>query len=57
MPAWSQASEEARTSAAIAILGIWEYMQRAEPAPHRPRLVTVARQWVSYRLQTAPVRA
>ncbi|SMD27358.1 phosphotransferase family protein [Kibdelosporangium aridum] len=50
VPVWSTGSEAARTVFAIVVLGVWEYLQRKHPLPHRERLTDVARQWARYRL-------
>jgi hypothetical protein len=47
--AWAAASEENRTAFAVAVLGIWEFLQRDQPLPHRERLTDAARRWVRYR--------
>jgi hypothetical protein len=47
---WNTGSETARTAFAIVVLGVWEYLQRNHPLPHRERLTDVARQWARYRL-------
>jgi hypothetical protein len=49
LDAWSEASETARTAFAIAVLGIWEFLQRHQPLPHRERLTNAARQWAQHR--------
>lgn len=50
VPAWREASETSRTSGAVAVLGVWEYMQRDDPAPHRRQLTDAARTWARHRL-------
>ncbi|RSM87615.1 hypothetical protein DMH04_11045 [Kibdelosporangium aridum] len=47
---WSTGSEIARTAFAVVVLGVWEYLQRDHPLPHRERLTDIARQWARYRL-------
>jgi phosphotransferase family enzyme len=53
IPAWRATPQPTRTAFAVAILGIWEYLERTEPLPHRAALTTAARQWVRYRLMSA----
>lgn len=47
---WSAAPDEARTSFAVAVLGIWEFLQRDRPLPHRARLTDAARRWARHRV-------
>lgn len=35
---------------AVAVLGIWEFLQRDQPLPHRERLTDAARRWARHRL-------
>jgi hypothetical protein len=49
-PAWSEASETDRTAFAVGVLGLWEFLQRDQPLPHRPRLTDAARRWAEHRL-------
>lgn len=44
------ASGAARTAFAVEVLGIWEFLQRHKPLPHRPRLTGAARAWARDRL-------
>jgi hypothetical protein len=39
-----------RTAFAVEVLGIWEFLQRDKPLPHRPALTDAARAWARYRL-------
>jgi Ser/Thr protein kinase RdoA (MazF antagonist) len=55
VPAWRSTSEEARTAFSVAVWGIWEYLQRAAPAPHRAELSAVAQTWATYRIQGGAV--
>jgi hypothetical protein len=48
--AWVAAAEDDRTAFAVAVLGIWEFLQRDQPLPHRERLTDAARRWAKYRL-------
>jgi hypothetical protein len=48
--AWVAAAEDDRTAFAVAVLGIWEFLQRDQPLPHRERLTDAARRWARYRL-------
>ncbi|MBB5160055.1 hypothetical protein [Saccharopolyspora phatthalungensis] len=50
LPAWSAASDETRTDFAVAVLGVWHHMARANPGPQRAPLVDTARRWVAHRL-------
>ncbi|HEY3480771.1 MAG TPA: phosphotransferase [Streptomyces sp.] len=54
LPIWQQAPPEARTAFAVAIWGIWEYLERHQPMAHRPALTAAARKWAHYRLADAP---
>jgi hypothetical protein len=47
---WAAVPDEARTAFAVAVLGIWEFLQRDSPLPHRERLTAAARSWVRHRL-------
>jgi hypothetical protein len=47
---WQQASADAITACAVALLGIWEYELRAVPGPHRPPLTDAARSWLQFRV-------
>jgi hypothetical protein len=42
--------DDARTAFAIGVLGIWEFLQRDKPLPHRAKLTDIARMWVRHRL-------
>lgn len=48
--AWMAAPEDDRTAFAVAVLGIWEFLQRDQPLPHRERLTDAARRWARHRL-------
>ncbi|HEX6358226.1 hypothetical protein [Actinophytocola sp.] len=48
--AWAATSDEDQTAFAVAVLGIWEFLQRDQPLPHRARLTDAARRWVRHRL-------
>jgi hypothetical protein len=48
-PGWRNLDQETRTAFAVAVLGVWEHMSRADPSPHREQLTDVARQWVRHR--------
>jgi hypothetical protein len=50
VPAWREASQETRTALAVAIWGIWEYLERHQPLPHRRALTAAARKWAHHRL-------
>lgn len=47
---WASAPAEGRTAFAVAVLGIWEFLQRDQPLPHRERLTDAARRLARYRL-------
>lgn len=47
---WCEASEIDRTAFAVAVLGIWEFLQRDQPLPHRERLTNAARSWARHRV-------
>lgn len=49
LDAWTEASDTARTAFAVAVLGIWEFLQRDQPLPHRERLTNAARRWARHR--------
>lgn len=46
---WAEAPEDDRTAFAVAVLGIWEFLQRDSPLPHRAGLTVAARRWVRHR--------
>lgn len=48
---WGEAPETARTSFAVAVLGIWEFLQRDQPLPHREQLTNAARSWARHRVE------
>ena len=48
--AWSEAGDEDLTSFAVALLGMWTYLEFRDPQPHRRRLTEAARTWARHRL-------
>lgn len=50
LPVWRDTLDSAQTAFAVAIWGIWEYLEREHPLPHRAALTAAARQWALYRL-------
>lgn len=52
VPPWHDASDSARTAFAVAVYGIWAWLGRKSPLPHRPKLTAVARTWARCRLRT-----
>lgn len=50
LPLWQQTPAETKTAFAVAIWGIWEYLERHQPLAHRAALTTAARSWARYRL-------
>ncbi|MEU8637688.1 phosphotransferase [Amycolatopsis sp. NPDC048633] len=50
LPIWQHAPAGARTALAVAIWGIWEYLERHQPLAHRPALTSAARAWARLRL-------
>lgn len=52
VPAWNQATESDHTAFAVGVLGLWEFLQRDQPLPHRPELTDAARRWAQHRLNT-----
>jgi hypothetical protein len=54
IPAWQETSAETRTAFAVAIWGIWEYVQRRNGMPSGIDLVSAARRWTQHRLGQAP---
>jgi thiamine kinase-like enzyme len=53
VPTWREASQETRTALAVAIWGIWEYLERHQPLPHRRVLTAAARTWAHHRLDSS----
>jgi hypothetical protein len=51
---WQHTPAETRTAFAVAIWGIWEYLERHQPLPHRTALTAAAREWAQFRLTVAP---
>lgn len=43
--------EAGATAFAVAVLGIWTYLEHTDPLPHRPPLTAAARAWVDLRLR------
>jgi len=54
LPVWQQAPSETRTALAVAIWGIWEYLERHQPLAHRTALTAAAREWARFRLADLP---
>lgn len=52
LPIWREAATEAKTAFAVAIWGIWEFLERDHPLAHRPALTAAARTWAGYRLES-----
>jgi hypothetical protein len=50
LPLWQRTPAETKTAFAVAIWGIWEYLERHQPLAHRPALTAAARSWASFRL-------
>ncbi|WP_410597442.1 phosphotransferase family protein [Amycolatopsis sp. lyj-23] len=50
LPPWRRTPAETKTAFAVAIWGIWEYLERHQPLSHRPALTAAARSWAHYRL-------
>jgi hypothetical protein len=50
--AWPAATREELTGFAVALLGMWTYLEHHDPQPQRPRLTAVARAWAQHRLAT-----
>jgi hypothetical protein len=50
LPLWQQTHAETKTAFAVAIWGIWEYLERHQPLAHRPALTAAARSWARFRL-------
>jgi hypothetical protein len=51
LPLWRQTSAKTKTAFAVAIWGIWEYLERHQPLAHRAVLTAAARAWARYRLE------
>lgn len=43
--------EAGATAFAVAVLGIWTYLEHTDPLPHRPPLTAAAQAWVDLRLR------
>jgi hypothetical protein len=50
IPGWLGAVAADISAFAIAVLGLWEYLERNKPLPHRAELTNAARRWVRHRL-------
>jgi Phosphotransferase enzyme family len=50
MPVWRETSSATRTAFAMAIWGMWEFLERDHPLPHRAELTAAVRQWAHHRL-------
>ncbi|SED62945.1 hypothetical protein SAMN04489727_8651 [Amycolatopsis tolypomycina] len=50
LPLWQRTSAETKTAFAVAIWGIWGYLERHQPLAHRPALTAAARSWARFRL-------
>ncbi|WP_410634312.1 hypothetical protein [Amycolatopsis sp. cmx-4-83] len=50
LPLWQQTPAETKTAFAVAIWGIWEYLECHQPLAHRPALTAAARSWARHRL-------
>ncbi len=50
VPFWQQTPAETKTALAVAIWGIWEYLERHQPLAHRAALTAAARSWARFRL-------
>lgn len=50
VPVWCVTPENTRTALAVAILGIWEHVQRRNGLPHGSNLTAAARRWAQQRL-------
>lgn len=54
LPAWRETPAATRTAFAVAIWGIWEFLERDHPLPHRAELTAAARTWARHRLADTP---
>jgi hypothetical protein len=52
IPAWAGASNEALTAFAYALVGLWERMRQASPAPHHGPMLEAAQRWAAHRSQS-----
>ncbi|WP_246009672.1 phosphotransferase family protein [Actinokineospora cianjurensis] len=50
VPVWREVPQDTGTAFAVAIWGMWEYLQRDQPLPHRAALTAAARSWARTRL-------
>lgn len=50
IPLWRSTPDTTRTAFAVAIWGIWEFLERDQPLPVRPPLTAAARTWAHHRL-------
>jgi hypothetical protein len=48
LPLWQRIPAETKKAFAVAIWGIWEYLERHQPLAHRAALTTAARSWARY---------
>lgn len=48
--AWPQARTDDLTAFAVALLGMWTYLEFSDPLPHRAALTMAARAWARHRL-------
>jgi hypothetical protein len=49
---WRSTAENTRTAFAVAILGIWEHVQRRNGLPPGADLTAAARRWAQHRLDS-----
>ncbi|WP_245959947.1 phosphotransferase [Prauserella flavalba] len=54
LPAWRETPATTRTAFAVAIWGMWEFLERDSPLPHRAELTAAARRWARHRLADTP---
>lgn len=48
---WRETPDTARDALAVAIWGIWEYLERTQPLAHRAKLTAAVRRWAYQRLK------
>lgn len=51
IPLWRSTPDTTQTAFAVAIWGIWEFLERHQPLPVRPALTAAARTWAHHRLR------
>jgi Ser/Thr protein kinase RdoA (MazF antagonist) len=51
MPLWRLVPAATQTAFAVAIWGMWEFLERDKPMPHRGQLTEAARSWSRHRLR------